>query len=64
MHQNYEDEKAERIIEMTRSTCLMALDKTLYQIMRCKSYAVSANLLLPLVDAINRAVIETKRMAY
>lgn len=62
MHQNCEDEKAEYIIAMTHNTCLMALDKTLYQIMNCKSYAVSANKLLPLGDAINRAVTETKRM--
>lgn len=63
MHQNCEDERAEQIIAMTRSTCLMALDKTLYHIMNCNSYAISANKLLPLGDAINRAVIQTKRIA-
>ena len=63
MHQNCEDERAERIIEITKNTCLMALDKTLYQIINCKSYSLSANMMLPLCDAINRAITETKKMA-
>lgn len=63
MHQNCEDERAEQIIAMTKNTCLLALDKTMFNVMHCKSYAISANKLLSVCDAINRAVIQTKRMA-
>jgi len=62
MHQNCEDERAEQVVKMTRNTCLLALDKTLYQIAKCKSYALSASLLIPVCDAINRAVVETGKI--
>lgn len=64
MHQSVEDEDAERYIEMTQQTCLLALDKAQELISKMTSYSFTSTSMRSLGHQLNRAIQETKRLVF